>query len=160
MLTIPPSIAARLDPDFVTALYTALGPLPATYVGTRGVPPAGQQAALYARHLADPTFDAAPPGHSAHEEHPTVVGAPRAGLALDFGVEEADGSLTYHDGTDGQPLDPRWQAAWDAIKASPDLHSGHSFPEDTGGKVPCDNDHVEDLRWRHVRAFLQANGQW
>lgn len=155
MIIIPPEIEKDLDPDFVTDLYACFGPLPATYVGYRGVPPAGQQEALYQKHLADPSFDAAPPGHTAHEKHPTAVGVPRGGLALDYAKLETDGSHSFNYKTD-----PAWQEAWDAIKAAPALHSGHSFPEDTNGRVPCDDDHVESTAWFRVRSYLKQTGTW
>lgn len=142
--TVSPS---SLDPQFAADVDAVLGNSPYSWVVTRAVPAPGEQEALYKRYLAGGPL-AAPPGHSAHELHPSAT--PSGGLAVDV-AENAGGTVSW------DTTRPAWAWLWETVRAHPRLHSGHDFP------TP-DDDHIEDLRWAYgpnsVRSQLKLDGAW
>lgn len=139
------SFRPTLDQVFAQACDDCIGPLPDVWVVTYGRRSQATQAVLFADWKAGTGGMAAPPGESAHEW----------GLAIDVGLQlSPGGSLTW------DVSHPAFARLWAAILASPHLHSGHSFPADTGGKVAADDDHVESTTWLAKRAELKAAGTW
>lgn len=124
-----------LDQSFAHACDDVLGSLPDVWIVTAGFRSLAQQAALYAqgRDAAGAIVNAnnvvtwATPGSSAHN----------CGLAIDVGLSGPGGNSTW------DYTEAAWQRLWQAVRASPTLHSGEDFP---AGET--DPDHIERVNWR------------
>lgn len=119
----------------------------------RGHASTEQQALLYKKYKAGGPL-AAPPYHSAHE----AVGP--TGLAASLAVDVA--RLTGN-GQEVWDYDrhPAWQWLWDVVRLHPRMHSGHEFPNDTAGRAPADDDHIQyQALWNKYKTVLRSEGKW
>jgi D-alanyl-D-alanine carboxypeptidase len=118
--------------DFADACDAVLGPLPDVWLVTAGLRTIAQQAALYARGRTSPgdIVTYAKPGSSAHNY----------GLAIDVGLSGPGGQSTWDFD------EPGWERLWNAVRASPTLHSGEDFP--SGEQDP---DHIQRFDWQNFK---------
>jgi len=130
---------SKLDPQFAADVDARLTNSIYSWAVVQGLRSEDEQRALYEKYLAGGPL-AAKPGHSPHEH----------GLAVDVAQILPDGHLSW------DVSHPAWPWLWEAIKATPHLHSGHFFPP----VAPADDDHIQDIRWYTIRAGLKARGEW
>ncbi len=143
---------SKIDPELADDLDKLLGPSEFDWEAYRGWASPKVQLELYNKFLAGGPLTAKP-GHSAHECI-DVNGFP-ASLAVDVARVDTKGHLLWD-----YAEHSAWPWLWQACRDHPRLHSGHRFPEDTKGRVPADNDHIQAVKWLQFKNKLIVAGKW
>lgn len=143
----------NIDRQTAADIDQVLGAGPFQWAVYRGWASSEAQAELYKKYLAGGPM-AAPPGHSAHE----CIGSKGepAALAVDVVRVTQYGNEVWDYATH-----PAWPWLWQAIRSHERLHSGHEFPQDTGGRAKRDDDHIQSqISWLAYKAALIKAGRW